>query len=417
MTFDRRRVRAWTMLGVALVVLAAPATSRTTTNVGDPPADSAVAAIGKKIFFDSTLSASGRLSCARCHDPDHAYGPANDLSVQRGGPALDRQGVRAAPSLRYVLNRTPRYYEEYVSNIAERLREGSEAPAGGFGDDGRFGSLHEQAAFPLLASNEMANASPVDVVTKLRRAAYGADFRRVFGADVFDLPSRAFARALYAIERFELTDYSFHPYDSKFDLYLDGNVELTQKEQRGRALFDDPRRGNCASCHVSEMGANGSHPLFTDFQFEALGVPRNAEIAANRDSTYFDEGLCGPARRDLASQRELCGMFKTPSLRNVATRGALFHNGRFHTLRDALRFYVDRDSHPEKWYPRSHTGVDRFDDLPAGLRSNVDTIDLPLARRRGQPPLWSEAEIDDVIAFLETLNDGYRAADRTQSPH
>jgi cytochrome c peroxidase len=66
--------------------------------------------------------------------------------------------------------------------------------------------------------------------------------------------------------------------------------------------------------------------------FEALGVPRNQEIVANGNPDYYDMGLCGPLRQDQAGQSKLCGLFKTPTLRNVATRGVFFHNGRFHTL-------------------------------------------------------------------------------------
>src|SRR3546814_7422914 len=63
------------------------------------------------------------------------------------------------------------------------------------------------------------------------------------------------------------------------------------------------------------------------------GVPRNPEIPANADASYYDLGLCGPMRTDQHDNQNYCGLFKTPSLRNVAERGAFFHNGRFHTLR------------------------------------------------------------------------------------
>src|SRR5213076_427113 len=68
---------------------------------------------GKQLFFDKSLSASGAMSCASCHDPDHAYGPPNALAVQLGGPALDRAGMRAVPSLRYKLV-VPAYSNELV---------------------------------------------------------------------------------------------------------------------------------------------------------------------------------------------------------------------------------------------------------------------------------------------------------------
>lgn len=367
---------------------------------------STLSALGRKIFFDTSLSASGRMSCATCHDPAHAYGPPNGLAVQLGGPEMDRQGARSVPSLRYDLNRTPIWNKEFISNPAERTLEGNEPPAGGFGWDGRFNSLHDQATFPLLNPNEMANSSPEEIVGGLKRAAYADDFRKAFGTQIFDDSSKAYAAMRLALERFQLDDPSFHPYSSKYDDYLDGKAKLTAKEKRGLALFDDPQRGNCATCHLDRKGVNGSHPLFTDYQFEALGVPRNPEIHANAAASYFDMGLCGPLRTDQSAERTYCGLFKTPTLRNVAIRKVFFHNGRFHTLREALQFYVQRDTNPQKWYPVSASGkVEKFDDLPANLRANIDVIDEPLTRKEEAAPAWSDAEIDDVVAFLETLTD------------
>jgi cytochrome c peroxidase len=252
----------------------------------------------------------------------------------------------------------------------------------------------------------MANAGTEDVAAKLARAAYAEEFRQLFGAHIFDDPGSAYAQALLALERFQLEDPSFHPYSSKFDDYLDGKAQLSEQEQHGMALFDDPKRGNCATCHLDRKGVDGSHPLFTDYQFEALGVPRNPEILANRAHDYYDMGLCGPLRRDQSDQSKFCGLFKTPTLRNVATRGVFFHNGRFHTLKEALRFYVRRDTDPRLWYPTSAGGtVIKFDDLPPATRGNIDAIDEPLTRKEGDAPAWTDAEIDDVIAFLETLSD------------
>lgn len=367
---------------------------------------SPIVSLGRRIFFDESLSASGRLSCASCHSPEHAYGPPNGRAVQLGGAALDREGLRAVSSLRYVLNRTPVWRQVYVANPAERILEGNEPPAGGFGWDGRFNTLREQARFPLLADNEMANLDETDVARKLARASYAGELKRLFGRRIFEHPSAVVDAALAAVERFELDDRSFHPYTSKYDEVLDGRARLSAAELRGLGLFNDPQRGNCASCHVSALGADRSHPLFTDYQFQALGVPRNGELQANASAEFFDEGLCGPLRADQKDQAPYCGRFKAPSLRNVATRGVFFHNGKFHTLKDALQFYVRRDSDAARWYPVDATGtVNRYNDLPEPLRSNVDVIDRPLTRHAGGDPVWSDTDIDDVIAFLATLTD------------
>jgi cytochrome c peroxidase len=378
-------------------------TFSTTKPSSNASQESASAFLGQKLFFDASLSSSGKLSCASCHSPTHAYGPPNARAVQLGGPALTTPGLRAVPSLRYVLARTPIWSHPRPVSLAERLVETDNGPTGGFTWDGRFNTLHEQAAFPLLAPTELASTKQA-IVHTIEHGPYATQFQQVFGQDIFDPANvdKAFASALQAIERFELEDASFHPYSSKYDLYLDGKTTLTPQEQHGLALFNDVNRGNCASCHLSAHGADGSHPLFTDFQFEAIGIPRNPKIPANRDPHFYDLGLCGPIRKDQPA-KNYCGMFKTPTLRNTATRQVFFHNGRFHTLREVLRFYVERDTNPNEWYP--HGGQDKFDDLPSNLRLNVDLTTLPLSKKKGQTPVWNDQEIDDVIAFLKTLND------------
>ena len=73
-----------------------------------------------------------------------------------------------------------------------------------------------------------------------------------------------------------------------------------------------------------------------------------------------------------------------------------------------VSFYVQRDVFPEKWYPRLADGsIDKFNDLPAALRGNVNTTEGPYNRKPGDAPALNEAEIDDVVAFLRTLSDGY----------
>jgi cytochrome c peroxidase len=366
-----------------------------------------MAALGKNIFFDRTLSASGKMACASCHDPAYAYGPPNGLAVQYGGPELKSPGFRAVPSLRYILSRVPVWTHVRSTSPIEQLTEADEVPAGGFTWDGRYNSLHAQAMFPFFAPEEMDNRSVGELARKLSRTGYAGDFRTVFGKDVFEHPGLAVQEATKAIQEFELEDKSFQPYTSKFDEWLDGKAKLTPQELHGKQLFDDPTGGNCANCHLDEVGANGAHPLFTDFQFEALGVPRNNAIAWNRNPHYYDLGLCGPFRKDAASRDPSnCGLFRTPSLRNAAIRHVFFHNGRFHSLRDMLLFYVERDTNPGKWYPVAADGkVQKFNDLPPQYRKNVDTTDAPLDRKFGQKPIWNEQDIDDVIAFLRTLVD------------
>jgi len=362
--------------------------------------------LGRRLFFDPSLSASGKLACSSCHDPHYAYAPPNGRDVQLGGPHLNRAGTRAVPSLRYTLRRTPIWSAEFAADPIEQLLELDSTPVGGFDWDGRFDTLHDQAQSPLLAANQMANASRAELVQRMSQAAYAREFAALFGADVWSDPDRAFALALQALERFELDDPSFYPFTSRYDEFLDGKAALTAQERRGLALFDAVDKGNCASCHPSSTGADGSHPLFTDFGFHILGVPRNPRIPANRDPAYFDLGLRGPQRKDLVAHTTYCGMFKTPSLRNVATRRVFFHNGSFHSLREVLRFYVTRDPHARRWYPQHEGRVDRYDDLPVELKGNVDHFNPPFDGGVHRKPALNAAQIDDMLAFLGTLTDG-----------
>ncbi len=112
---------------------------------------------------------------------------------------------------------------------------------------------------------------------------------------------------------------------------------LSRAEMRGLAAFNDPAKGNCARCHPSAR-RNGAFPQFTDFGYAGIGAPRNLKIPANADPKYFDLGLCGPLRTDFSDKSEYCGLFRTPSLRNVARRRVFFHNGVFHDLGGGAAF-------------------------------------------------------------------------------
>ena len=389
---------------------------------------SAMARLGQKMFFDPSLSGSGRMSCSTCHDPGHAYAPANALPAQLGGSDLRSQGIRAVPSLTY-LERTPRFVirpdstldpenrglkkaaRPQVDPSLDPMKSGAVVPEGGMDWDGRA-TLADQAGGPLLDPREMANQDGAELPAKLKAAPYAGEVIAVFGPQIFSTPGIGLADMYLALARFQMEDRSFHAYNSKFDYYLAGRAQLTEEEQRGLALFNDPNKGNCAACHLDKPTKNRLAPAFTDYEFEALAVPRNQRLSANRDASYFDEGLCGPLRKDMAKPG-YCGLFKTPSLRNVATRQVFFHNGEVHSLEDTVRFYVERETRPKKWYPRGADGkLAMYDDLLPAYRANVDIKDAPFDRRRGEAPALTEKEIKDVAAFLRTLTDNYEPAGR-----
>lgn len=426
---DRAAARA-TAVEVVVPAATPPASSLSVGPAAPRPRPlGAAAAVGKQLFFENGLSASGAMSCATCHDPGHAYGPPNGLAVQLGGPRGASPGLRAVPSLRY---------KEFTTGYADLLDNADgfspPGPGGGFGWDGRADSLAEQARIPLLSPFEMANGTPAEVVARLRASPSAAGFVEAFGAPALADPEVAFSKIELALQAFQIEDPSFHPYNSKYDLslYKQPGAELSPAEQRGLKVFNNPNTGNCFGCHFADASLDdGAPPQLTDFSFEAIGVPRNMEIPANRDRRYNDLGICGPQRDDHVRFPEFCGLFKTPTLRNVATRRAFFHNGVIHSLEQAIRFYNTRDVKPELWYPTAggkpkavpdpefpryglitvqYVGgtVQKFNDLPAGYRKNIDA-QLPLDGRAadGTPPM-TEQEVADLVCFLRTLTDDYQ---------
>lgn len=349
--------------------------------------------LGEQIFHDASLSASGKQSCASCHSPVHAHAQPNALPVQLGGINFDQPGTRAVPSLRY-LSKTPAFSFN---------DEGT--PSGGFNHDGSADTLAAQAERPLLAANEMANGTRERVIEKLRLSAYASAFRKIYGQQSLDDIDTAFANLGDALEQYQLKSEEFHPFDSKYDLYLAGKAQLSPAEMRGLKLFNDEKRANCAACHPSALGADGSSPLFTDFTYDALGIPRNDSISTYADNTRFDLGLCNSGRKGKAAKPSECGKFKVPTLRNVATRKVFFHNGQIKSLRDTVAFYVRRDTHPQEWYPAVHGKVQKFNDQPKAHLKNINVDEAPYDRKLGQQPALSEQEIDDVVSFLHTLTD------------
>ena len=400
---------------------------------------SAAAQLGEKIFHDAALSESGLQSCSTCHVQSQAFaadpspaGPDRGLPVALGGPGMDLPGFRNTPTLMY-LSYSPAFHF---------AADGS--PNGGFFRDGRAATLADQAVRPFTSPFEMANADAAAVVAKLMTRPYLADFEALYGSAVLSDPATALRRMGQALAAYESEDPDFHPFSSKFDSWQTGQATLTDQELRGFALFNNPTKGNCAACHPSTSANGSTPPLFTDFSYDNLGVPRNPAIPANLDATapgytpvdsddgvhhYYDLGICGPFRDNGGSNVSgSCGQFKVPTLRNVALTAPYFHNGRFATLEQAIGFYVRRDTNPEEWYPNNPDGtVTKFDDLPAAYGGqfavvpgvpgsdaayvgNVNTGEIPYNRHIGDAPALDAGEIRDLIAFLCTLTDGYDPA-------
>jgi cytochrome c peroxidase len=435
--------------------------STAATTPATTPTLSAAAVAGQALFADTSLSASGRQSCATCHVPSRAFtaDPTTDhgLPVALGGVNMDQTGFRNAPSLAYA-SFTPPF------SIAS-------GPTGGFFRDGRASSLATQAQQPFITPYEMANSDAAEVVGRLQQSAASlAKFITAYGDAALDNADTALQDMGLAIAAYETEDADFHPFSSKYDFWLQGQAQLTAHEQLGLTLFNDPTKGNCTACHPSHVQGYSSHALFTDFTFDNIGVPRNWAIPANNPAAvspvdgavlttvetpvdvpaggeyaYYDLGLCGPfapaafdvnARPVFSATTSLCGLFKVPTLRNVAVTAPYFHNGVFSTLQQVLEWYVTRDinnntannpnpvaagagGNPYMAVGSFYVGkggtpdLYEYNDLPAVYDANVNIGEVPYTPPTfggGQAPTLTSDEIGDIVAFLCTLTDGFDPA-------
>ncbi|HDR8919972.1 TPA: c-type cytochrome [Burkholderia vietnamiensis] len=362
--------------------------------------DPTLVALGRRIFFDSRLSEPRGMSCAGCHDPARAFAPTLSAAALAGpgvpeGSRPGRFSRRNAPSLLYVRYVPRRHF--YQDDDAP-----APAPFGGLFDDGRADTLAEQIRGPLFDPNEMNNRSPAALLRKVDGTELAGDLAARFGASVRRDPEQLVQALGSAMEAYLQSD-EMAPFTSRFDAFLRTRAPLAPAEMRGLALFRNPDKGNCMSCHtLSETSSRPERSLFTDFGYDAIAVPRNRALAANRDPRHFDNGLCDTAARlRWPEPTQWCGYLRTPGLRNVAVKQTFMHNGVFRTLRDAVAFYNTRSTDPAFWYHGART----FDDVPVAYRGNINVNSTPLNRRPGTPPALTDAEIDDIVAFLGTLTD------------
>lgn len=365
--------------------------------------DAGLVELGRALFHDTRLSNPPGTACASCHDPARAFGPDLRRGMHPGssspGTALGSRpghfGARSAPSLLYVRYVPRRYF--YQDDDAP-----SPAFFGGLMADGSADTLAEQVRLPLLNPDEMNNRSPARLLQRLRANGVAGSLVERFGPDVRSQPEtllRALGTALQAY----LQSDELAPFSSRFDQQLRGQSVLTAAELRGLALFKNPDKGNCASCHsVSDTASRPERSLFTDFGYEALAAPRNRALAPNRDPRHFDHGLCQTARQlRWPEPDQWCGYVRTPGLRNVALRQSFMHNGSLRSLREVLDFYNTRGTDPRRWYGKGRP----FDDVAPRHHGNVNVNSPPINRRPGMPEALSDAEIDDLIAFLRSLTD------------
>jgi cytochrome c peroxidase len=374
-----------------LVLLAGSSTAGTLTPIEE---------LGKKLFFDTNLSTPAGVACAACHAPDVGFtGPVSDLNAGGAvypGAVHTRFGNRKPPSAAYAGPSPVLYFDG-----------DDETWVGGMFWDGRASGwtlgdpVAEQAEGPFLNPLEQNNPDAKYVVTLVSKSDYANLFVHVWGPGSLDPINdvagsyERIARSIAAYER----SAEVNPYTSKYDYYLKKQVKLTKLEKDGIKLFEG--KAMCANCHISEPGPNGEPPLFTDFTYDNLGVPRNpanpfyyAPPSTNpAGASWVDPGLGGfLASTEYADQaEENWGKQKVPTLRNVDRRPypgfvkAFAHNGYFKSLEEIVHFYNTRDVSP--WPPPE-------------VAVNVNHEEL------GNLGLTADEEAA-VVAFLKTLSDGY----------
>ncbi|MBE0569236.1 MAG: c-type cytochrome [Deltaproteobacteria bacterium] len=319
--------------------------------------------LGKNLFFDMRLSRPAGQSCADCHSPGAGFNGFGDASLSAyEGAVAGRFGRRNPPSAAYA-SFSPKFHYD----------KAEEMYVGGQFWDGRAATLAEQAKMPFLDANEQNNASPREVVAKVKRSEYAGLFLKVYGREAFANTGKAFNAIADAIAAYQSSS-EVNKFSSRYDWYLRDKVKypLSEQEMRGLSLFND--KGKCAECHPSEPGPYAKQPLFTDYTYDNLGIPKNPGAAG------VDLGLA-----EFVKDPKQNGKFKVPTLRNIAVAPSYGHNGYFKTLKEIVQFYNTRDT--GKW--------------PAPeVAENVNKEEL------GNLGLTPQDE-DDIVAFMMALTDGY----------
>jgi len=387
--------------------------------------------LGKHLFFDENLSVNANQSCATCHAPEAGWtGPhaaINEAGAVYEGSVPGAFGDRKPPSAAYATQ----------SPILSVDRKG--LFVGGNFWDGRatgetLGSpAAEQAKGPFLNPAEQALPDSACVVHRACTSGYGAMIGQVWGAtactvawpaDAWDTCAAgtglrddlshddqlkvdiAYDQLALSIAAYEGSP-EVNAFSSKYDLSLKGRAKLTKEERLGFALFQG--KGQCKLCHLS----SGKKALFTDYTFDNLGIPKNPENPYSIDHPeWADPGLGGflATRSDYQSYAEdNLGKHKVPTLRNVALGSEDFtkaygHNGYFKSLEGIVKFYNTRDA-----WPRCTGDLADATEAEAlashcwpapEVTANVNTAEL------GDLGL-TEKEEAAIVAFLETLSDGY----------
>ncbi|MBT3055370.1 MAG: c-type cytochrome [Candidatus Thiodiazotropha sp. (ex Codakia orbicularis)] len=304
--------------------------------------------LGRKLFFDTRLSADGTLSCASCHVLTDDKGGGDGLTASIG---IDgKQGTRNAPTVFNAAFQKVLFW------------------------DGRASSLEDQAKGPLINPIEMGMPSLDHVVNTVRNIP---EYQVLFSSTFPTRPSITIDTIAMAIASYERTLIT--P-DSPYDRFIRGDSSaLTDKQIRGMALFEST---GCILCHSGPNFSAAS--LFSDDTPYRIfpSIPNTVYEKRHR----LNDDL-GAAPKDNGSDR---GVWRIPSLRNVTRTGPYFHNGSVSSLEEAVRIMA-------------HVQLNK-------AISNRDTDDRSIQWLNSNKRLrveshqaLSDTEVEEIVAFLESL--------------
>ena len=312
------------------------------------PIDPAVAELGRALFHEPALSRDGTLSCASCHDLT-AKGGADGRRVAVGVDG--RAGARNTPTVYNAAFQTRLFW------------------------DGRAGSLEEQALGPIVNPVEMAATSIEAALARIDTPHWRAAFARAFGPSA-PMDAARLAKALADFERTLITP------DAPYDRFVRGEGDaLTAQQKRGMARFDEI---GCSRCH---SGPN--------FSGASLFEPRRPFMQLMTRGTRFEATLGRDKRR--AGPEAENGVWRIPSLRNVALTAPYLHDGSVSELKEAVRIMGEMQARATLAW----TGA--ASPPPAWLAS----------QRRFEPTsrrVMTVEDVDDIAAFLTALTSERLAA-------
>ncbi len=368
--------------------------------------------LGKNLFFDQNLSLNQNEACAECHGPQVGYtGPDTTINAHGAvyqGSIPGAFGDRKPPAAAYAGDSPVLYFDEEDGSWVGGMFWDGRATGLMLGDP-----LAEQAKGPFLNPKEQAVPDAQTLCQKVEQSSYVSLYEDVWGRlkcnnstgvnEAYDNIGRSIATYERSTEVSSFT--------SKFDTFWSKakqkNMDVTEismvnwskykrlglndTELRGLAIFNT--QGNCSSCHTLDEGSAG-YPLFTDFTYDNLGIPKNLENPATiANPDWADPGLGGylmGAGYSTDIYEAQIGKFKVPTLRNVDLRPsktfvkAYGHNGYFKSLAEIVHFYNTRDV--VSW--------------PAPeVMQNMNTTELGNLGLNNTQEAW-------LVAFMKTLSDG-----------